>query len=566
MPTVAAYLRDVETLPTNCTSRSRGPFSVYSATHHIGTAARKPTHQSEAAVGHARPAFDDIEHGSIQGRVDQPYGSVQAKDGSQMNTHDTMLGSTPDSKSLSLLLDPQARYSDFAHEVNFGAVLIPALGDTLFADASNHVEVDSCQPATCHDTVAPLNPEQELAGQLRYSLQHLCRLSFDERVQLPQTPLNTNKMPDLQKELVHHWVTILSSEMVAADGLDNMSRTVWVPMALAGLRSNAGTSDASRSLFHGICSAAAHHLHYLRNRQGRYLTVALHHNQLALHYLRHHLSTSQNVKVSLTLMAILACIVVEAISGRQREWRSHLWGGLHILRNILCDDDIFCPYLPKLLQIFLSLAAVCGLDIPQPMRTFLISFLPVDDGYLLHRHGIPQNILRLLLHANSMPLSQQRLHRPELDQIELQLNLRDPSVREIWRSRATTKSEDVARAFSFASLAYIRRNRGECTDGEIQILVRSTIDCLEAAESAGGRGSVMMWPITVIAAECRDLVLQQRIRSLLSEKEKIGFGHIKVLAEFITACWRLDGTETPYTGGRNSSELLDFAAFDVPPL
>lgn len=388
----------------------------------------------------------------------------------------------------------------------------------------------------------------------------------------PTFALATHPMPRRYRALLHHWATSLSGDVVAADGGDNMPRTVWTPIALASLQSNALAStnmDASACLLHSICSTAAHHLGILHQDGQRelYTTLALQHNQLALRHLRRHLSMRANVaQLSLTLMGILGCLVADTISGRVWEWKSHLWAGLHMLQNATPCAFSSCAHLPKLLLVFLSVAAVCGWALPPEMQTVLLSRVQANESYLKERHGISHDTLRLLLRINIIESS----HDQYRDTLDLKKHLESlPSRLCGSAATTTTKADMMSNAFHCAALIVAMRGMGfSSTSVQVQAVAHSAVECLEAVEVSAGKGNMMMWPIMVTAAESSGQPdLQHRMDKILFKKQKVGFGHVNVLAQLARASMEGQGAVSQYftRRGFHCSELVG-SAYDVPPI
>lgn len=391
----------------------------------------------------------------------------------------------------------------------------------------------------------------------------------------PTSALATHPMPRRYRALLHHWATSLSGDVVAVDGGDNMPRTVWTPIALASLQPNALISvdmDASACLLHSICSTAAHHLGILHQdgQRGLYTTLALQHNQLALRHLRRHLSRGTSIaQVSLTLMAILGCLLAGTISGRAREWKSHLWAGLHMLHNAKPCAFSSCAHLPRLLLVFLSVAAVCGWALPAEMQTTLLNRVAADESYLKERHGISHDTLRLLLRINDTEPS----HDQYRDALDSQMKQLESLPRPLCSSAdaTTTKADMMSNAFHCSALIVSMRRLGFRSNSiQVQAAANWAVEWLEAVEVSAGNGSMMMWPIMVTAGESSGKPdLQHRLDRILSKKQKVGFGHVNVLVQLARASMMEDGqgAVSQYFAKRgfHCSQLVG-SAYDVPPI
>lgn len=373
-----------------------------------------------------------------------------------------------------------------------------------------------------------------------------------------------NPLPKLYQELIHHWATTLSGHMLATDSKDNMTRTVWLPIALEGLYCVPQYSSGSLSLFHSICSAAAQNLYVLHGSSIYYLNASLKHQHLSLHHLRCCVSLRQKSTDLSLLLAMMGCFVVETMSGRAGGWRAHLQACFPLLSDMSYNENS-CPYLTKTIQVLLAIAAVCGLIISPDVQAALLQRLPDDQDYLLTHHGISHGTIKLLLFIHNANASEIPINVQQLELLEWQLNLEVPTTSDSQNSGKTGRMRHIASAFHFAALIYARRALGRANDETVPSLTKAGLESLEAAEAVGEPGSEMLWPILVVAAECDNSIHQARILRLLSQKKRFGSGHIKVLTEYVAMQWRKAGCgrRRPFFSCR---ELATSAGYDVPPV
>lgn len=335
------------------------------------------------------------------------------------------------------------------------------------------------------------------------------------------------EMSKPQIELVHHWVTFISGNLLLIDTPDNPCRTIFVPMALKGVGLGHTEPSMYRTIFHAICSASAFSLYHLR-KDDRYHSLALTHDQLALYHLRHNLNGGTSVN-ELTLAGILSCITAEAISGRRHRWRTHLAGALSLLEK----DDNPCwarsPVASSMLQSYVSLSSLCNMRLP----THLVSHLdapPELSDYLERSHGMTRPLVRFLSHLNDKLESGRSVSAEELDGLELQLYLSFPRL-----STSDTPNtglvQHAVNAFYYATVIYFRRTIRQVPSHAVQDLVEKAVEDLEAAEtlSQGKGGTAYNWPSLVVAAECGSAVLQDRMLTWFQRKRRHGLQSICVI-------------------------------------
>lgn len=368
----------------------------------------------------------------------------------------------------------------------------------------------------------------------------------------PPRHLDALSMPSEQKRLIHHWITFTSRKLVLLDEPHNPCRTMMLPMALKGLVSQSGDSNANVAIFHAICASAAYNLYELAGRkdEGQHV-LALRHDQQAIHHLRHNLTSAHAHRDQSFAMAIMACIAVEAVSGTTQRWRMHVSGGLAYLAN-LQSQGLPEVILAAFRQHMVKMAMLCGFSVPDEMKSFLdkddLSAEPLE--FTFPYYGVSRSFLRALDRINSFALSKDTASTTEkdLDAFELRLYLDFPGLPTPLQtqpptSRSPTHTAVVAhtaRAFYYAALVYFQRRIRHAIPADIQALVRLGISELESLERSGGEdelGCIMLWPALVLGAECAADKEQRRMRAWFQGQRRLGFRNVVVLKELVETVW-----------------------------
>jgi hypothetical protein len=312
-----------------------------------------------------------------------------------------------------------------------------------------------------------------------------------------------------------------------------------LPMAFKGLMSSLNNSTADIAIFHAICAGAAYNLYELGGRANEEdRALALKHDQQAIHHLRHNLlHVGQQPNQSLG-MAIMACIMIEAISGTTSRWRTHLDGALAYLtevRKTLVGLQVSLAF-----QIHLvPMAIFCGYQIPIELKSFL-----QDDAEKLELsfpyYGISQSVLRNLDRINSLAVSANTTNEVELDSFELQMYLDFPPNNDGIKPRAhATILHHLTQAFYYALLVHYQRSIRRVAINSVQTLVEKGVIQLELIEeeTPDSAGSVMMWAPLILAAECSDPDLQRRVRTWFQKRRRLGIRNIAVLGDMVNDLW-----------------------------
>lgn len=404
----------------------------------------------------------------------------------------------------------------------------PRVGPTMYADevssAADYPESDD----TVHSTVPTSIPHDR--GVTQGPSRHLDALA----------------MPAQQNRLIHHWITFTSRKIVLIDEPHNPCRTMMLPMALQGLVAHIDASNADIAIFHAICAAAAYNLYELSGRTHEEDHVlALHHDDAAVHHLRHNLSRVAAVQDQSFAMAIMACIAVEAVSGTTQRWRTHVLGGLAYLTK-LQDQGVDDVTLSPFRQHMVKMAILCGFEVPDHLKEFLFDESGASDGleFTFPYYGVSRRFLRAHDHINGL-LARNSSGTileadKELDSFELQMYLDFPShdLRSTQRDpKHASVIQHTSRVFYYAGLVFFKKAVREAPLDTVQELVELGIQEFEALESLGSLGCIMLWPALVLGAECNSLSLQGRMQGWFQAQHRLGFRNLIILEELVAKIW-----------------------------
>lgn len=501
---LAALLSDVDSHAHPTASYMRGPFSVF------------PASSATSASSSGREAGN-----SSTSEIASPQPSMGPPSLSADSNDDCPITCTDRHAPHILRDDCQVEPSDTRPETTPSS-----LSSTLAAGSSGQ----SCQAIAVRSDAIHEEPDTRSTwADSPDRSNHLQILSLVHQIS-PYT------MPRVQIELIHHWVTFLSGTLLLVDTPDNPCRTLFVPMALQGVDAEDAEFSMNRIVFHAICSASAFSLCHLRQDQ-RYQALALTHDQLALHHLRHNLDHSPEVNES-TLAAVLSCVVAEAISGRRHRWRTHLAGALALLERGSDDRWTRRPAASSMLQSYISLLALCRLR----MSPRLVSLLdgPAEmENYLERAHGMTKPLVRFLASLTERMDGESTVTAGEMDGLELQLYLSFPRL-STPDSRNAEVIQHAVNAFYYATVIYFRRTYRRVPPTAVQDLVEKAVENLETAEllSQSKGGTAYNWPGLVVAAECLTPSLQGRMVTWFYRKRRHGLQSIDVIRELVTSLWQ----------------------------
>ncbi|KIW34969.1 uncharacterized protein PV07_01698 [Cladophialophora immunda] len=311
--------------------------------------------------------------------------------------------------------------------------------------------------------------------------------------------------PAEQRDLIHHWTNFVCWHLVPVDRPDNPFRSVFTPMALAGLASPSNQSNGQIALFHALCATSAFSRGQLLNGDSKNLTLAMKHYNLAIMHLRHSLVNLKDTdhdlgQVHLQRGSILATITMfsamDMITGRASEWRTHLQGGASWLSTIEESEWERDKSSSMVYQSYLAIAALCNIHLPSTIDVESDNFLGDERNYVLDRFfGLTRPILKHIVVMNSLikRISTTASDPPTaemLDDLETQLYAQTPSNLDLSGLPPMAQSLTLHHAYVFyyASLIYFLRTvrgfspRTTC----VQNMVSKAVTHLEDIESLGG--------------------------------------------------------------------------------
>jgi hypothetical protein len=331
-------------------------------------------------------------------------------------------------------------------------------------------------------------------------------------------------------------------------------------MALAGLTSPSSQSNGQVALFHALCATSAFSRGQLLNHDLDSLTLAMKHYNLAIMHLRHSLTSLKehpnDHEVDLQRGSILATITMfsamDMITGRSREWRTHLQGGASWLSTIEGSAWTRDKSSSMVYQGYLAIAALCNINLPSTIDVESENFLGDTRHYVLDRFfGLTRPILKHIVVMNSLikrisTASSMSPSAEELDHLESQLYAQSPSNLDLSSQDLTPLAHSVtvhhAYVFYYASLIHFHRTIRNLHPGSptVQALVTSAVQHLEDIETLGGDsiGCTLVWPPFVVACECVDEETQERMLSWYLCKRRHGFMNLEMSKDIAREVWR----------------------------
>ncbi|KIX07717.1 uncharacterized protein Z518_02371 [Rhinocladiella mackenziei CBS 650.93] len=357
--------------------------------------------------------------------------------------------------------------------------------------------------------------------------------------------------PAEQRELINHWTSFVCRHLVPVDRPDNPFRSVFTPMALAGLTSPSNQSNGKIALFHALCATSAFSRGQLLNGDARILTLAMKHYHLAIMHLRHSLANlKDNLEVDVQRGSILATITMfsamDMITGRPSEWRTHLQGGASWLATIegnVWDRDKSSS---MVYQGYLAIAALCNINLPSTVDVESEDFLN-EKHYVLDRFfGLTRPILKHIVMMNSLikciSTTDPSVSPEILDELEMQLYMQTPDDLDLegLEPLAQALTRHHAYVFYYASLIYFQRTLRRRPPDEMQEMVKLAVAHLEDIEDLGGDmiGCTLVWPPFVVACECQSTDLQERMLSWYMLKRRHGFMNLEISKDIAKELWR----------------------------
>lgn len=425
-------------------------------------------------------------------------------------------------------------------------------------------------------SVSPLPQDYQSCEEVGNASENNAQDTLRQRlVRAPPRHLDAMLMPSKEKRLIHHWITFTSRKIVLLDEPHNPCRTMMLPMALKGLVSKAGDSNADVAIFHAICSAAAYNLFELSGRTTEEDHVlALDHDSEAIRHLRHNLARADEHQDQSCAMAIMACIAVEAVSGTTQRWRTHVSGGLAYLSRLQARgvDEMA---LSAFRQHMVKMAILCDFPVPDNLKSFLN-----DDGgsasgleFTFPYYGVSKSTLQAHDRINKLATASpdsMRVSEKELDAFELQLYLQFPGLPpQIFSSEAAKLHAAVVHhtstAFYYAGLVFFQRSIRGSPVAAVQELVELGVQELENIEvvGKGELGCMMMWPALVLGAECSTANSQRRMRAWFQSQRKLGFRNLVVLEDLITSLWSARAVPDAEEKEADWRDMISQPRFDV---
>ncbi|GAB0134120.1 hypothetical protein EsDP_00002505 [Epichloe bromicola] len=385
--------------------------------------------------------------------------------------------------------------------------------------------------------------------------------------------LDILSVPSDQKRLIHHWVTFTSRKLVLIDEPHNPCRIMMLPMALKGLMSRSGESNANVAIFHALCASAASNLYNLgnmKNEQDRVL--ALNHDQQAITHLRNNLSEADSHQDQSFAMAIMACIAADAISGTTSRWRTHVTGGLAYLAK-LHARGLDAGVVAAFQRHMVSMAILCEIPVPEHLKSFLENEASAESlEFTFPYYGVSRSFLHAYDRMTKLGTAAHDLTpelEKELDAFQLQQYLDFPTL-----PPQEMMSPDqcqglvlhhTAQVFYYARLVFFQRSIRRAGLDTVQSLVELGIHELVATERVGRGelGNMMLWPVIVLGAECDTTNVQDKMRMWFKNQRKLGFRNLVVLEEMIESLWTARRGSSG--SGRNVDwrDVITLPQFDV---
>jgi hypothetical protein len=379
--------------------------------------------------------------------------------------------------------------------------------------------------------------------------------------------------PAEQRELIHHWVEFVSWHLVPVDGPDNPFRSVFTPMALAGLNSPSSQTDGQIALFHALCATAAFSRgQLLDNKRAR--TLAMKHYNLAVIHLRHCLEKmkDQHLQQRDSILAtITAFSAMDMITGRSSEWRTHLQGGASWLATIERSAWSRDKSSSMVYQGYLAVAALCNISLPPDIECE--DDCADEDYYVLDRFfGLTRPILKHIVRMNS--LLRQASHGnsdPELfRELEIRLHSQVPNADNLdldglKDTRARELSRHHAYVFYYASLIYFQRTIRRRRPDHVQGMVTSALSHLEEIERLGADviGCTLVWPPFIVACECQTPNLQARMLAWYTLKRRHGFMNLEISKDVAMELWRRRALTSPTGPDVHWQDILTDLDIDI---
>ncbi|KIV95762.1 hypothetical protein PV10_03377 [Exophiala mesophila] len=377
------------------------------------------------------------------------------------------------------------------------------------------------------------------------------------------TTLDLLPTNSVNRQLIYHWTNFVCWHLVPIDQPSNPFRSVFTPMALAGL----SNPQSNPALFHALCATSAYSRSQLLDNDAEILTLANQHYHRSIKYLRRSLNALTPNSPAFDRTFILATITMfsamDMITGRFAEWRTHLMGGSRLLSTLSPDTWTSSRSSSLVYQGYLAVAALCNITLPANLSLIATdspgsgSISPDDplsgNSYMLDRFfGLTRPILRRIVEMNSLidrvPSTASDIlsviSPAELLALESELYAQTPDTLDLsdLTPRAATLTLHHAYTFYYASLIYFLRSvrRLPPSHPKIQSLVSKAVTYFEAIELIGGEqvGCSLVWPPLVVACECITPDMQLRMTEWYKVKRRHGFRNLEMSKEIANEVWR----------------------------
>jgi hypothetical protein len=355
--------------------------------------------------------------------------------------------------------------------------------------------------------------------------------------------------PAEQHQLIHHWVTFVAWHLVPVDRGENPFRSVFTSMALAGLNTPSHESNGQIALFHSLCATSAFSRGQLC-KDSKALNLAGKHYHLAILHLRRHLanlttpnhSQDSDTQRDSIIATITMFSVMDMVTGRSSEWRTHFQGGASLLAMI--EDKIWQgdKSSSMIYQSYLAVAALCNIALPS---TITVGSHNCEHYVLDRLFGLTRPILQHIVTVNSLlrDVSAAESHPAMLDDLEDQLHTHHPAhlnLTTLIDPRARELARHHAFVFHYASLIHFQRTVRHTPSSALQDLVTRAVEHLEEIERLGANtvGCTLIWPPLVVACECESPELQARILAWYKLKRRHGFMNLEISKDVAQEVWR----------------------------
>ncbi|KAI5468131.1 fungal-specific transcription factor domain-containing protein [Mariannaea sp. PMI_226] len=366
--------------------------------------------------------------------------------------------------------------------------------------------------------------------------------------------------PALQCQLLEHWTLHLCDALNPVPGVHNPMRTIMMPIALEGARTDLKSSTGATALFHLICAASAFHLSQRSAPESKreLESAALEHHNLGITHLGQNIQSEDTTQCVSLLASLVMCILNEAITVPTPFWRLHFRGAVEWVNHINPQVWHQSESASVIYQMFIGMATLVQSQLLLEGREAFIWDLPCDpltqpEPYCLDlAFGMPKPVVQCLQTLAAMQMEDKRanVRNPsrdkDFDRLEVELFLSTP----------TKLSAPVGKEYSdliyhhgytyyFAALVYMKRTVKSVPIEEVQALIEQSLFHIEALETSTDRPfSPMLWPMAILAFETINVMPQNRILKCMETfAERSGFAIWTQLGNLVRDLWAVRKTE-----------------------